>query len=635
MIRRFLAVASFVCALGFIIVPDAGAHALLTKADPADGASLSSAPRSVTLQFTEAPDIQLSRIDVIDTTGATHQRGEPTAVAPRGLRVGVETLPKGVYTVSWRVVSRVDGHLTAGAYAFGVNVSPTLVQKATIEETKVAAVSWLEVAGRFALYIGLILLLGCALASAFVFAGERPGTRSLAGAALLVAFAGLAILTFVQVRAADVSVLRVASTPIGRALVERAVGLAVCAAVLALPSRGRRAWCVGAVAVVATILVHVAAGHAAAGGIVWAKVGAQTVHFTAVGVWIGGLVALLVGIRGASPDVRGRAVRRFSTLAGFALLVVAVTGVERAIQEVGSWSGLFSTAYGRIVIAKIALLGALAALGGVNRYRSVPRAESDPSVLKRVGRVEVAIAAVVLVLAASLASLAPAKSSRAQRPEAVVAEGSDFARTVRARLEITPGHAGVNAFAVEVDVKRGAPVEGVTVRLAPASGDIEEASVVLRRAGARFEGKASAIATPGRWRAVLELDRGVDSVEIPLVFHTRCPSGTEQELEGLRLQTLEIGSGRTVQVYTDPAKAGNNAVHFTFFDDEGDELPLRGAGSIEGSGGDRLVDVRTKRLSAGHVVGNARLEAGTWVFDYSGETRDGDELAICFEDAIS
>ena len=36
-------------------------------------------------------------------------------------------LPDGVYTVNWRVVSEADGHATAGAFSFGVNVAPGTV----------------------------------------------------------------------------------------------------------------------------------------------------------------------------------------------------------------------------------------------------------------------------------------------------------------------------------------------------------------------------------------------------------------------------------------------------------------------------------------------------------------------------
>src|SRR5207253_2625466 len=68
------------------------------------------------------------------------------------------------------------------------------------------------------------------------------------------------------------------------------------------------------------------------------------------------------------------AVKRFSSVAGVALGVVIATGAARAIDQVGSWTLLVSTAFGRLVLVKSAFLLALAGLGAVNRYRHVPRA---------------------------------------------------------------------------------------------------------------------------------------------------------------------------------------------------------------------------------------------------------------------
>ena len=41
------------------------------------------------------------------------------------LRVPLPGLPNGVYTVTWRTVSKTDGHVTGGAFAFGVGTAPT------------------------------------------------------------------------------------------------------------------------------------------------------------------------------------------------------------------------------------------------------------------------------------------------------------------------------------------------------------------------------------------------------------------------------------------------------------------------------------------------------------------------------
>jgi len=199
------------------------------------------------------------------------------------------------------------------------------------------------------------------------------------------------------------------------------------------------------------MLVDVASGHAASGQGWLVNVAAQWLHVTAVGVWLGGLLALLVSLRGEASDARARAVRRFSTVAGFALLVVALTGVIRAIAEIGTVDALLSTDFGRIVIAKTLLLVVLAGFGAFNRFVSVPRAVATLRWLRRVGTTEVATAALVVALTAVLVDLAPPISvgpGQAAAVAPIVTTGNDFGTSVRLRLVATPGAAGVNEFSV-------------------------------------------------------------------------------------------------------------------------------------------------------------------------------------------
>src|SRR5438093_11778297 len=121
MVRRIPIVALLVGILLLMAAPPAGAHALVRRSDPHDGALLDQAPRRVTITFTEAPDSSVSVVHVLDSSGrdvaagkAVPQPGNPlTLVIPMG-KVG-----QGVYTVTWRVVSRADGHVTAGSFSFG------------------------------------------------------------------------------------------------------------------------------------------------------------------------------------------------------------------------------------------------------------------------------------------------------------------------------------------------------------------------------------------------------------------------------------------------------------------------------------------------------------------------------------
>src|SRR4051812_29628707 len=97
-------------AIGTLLAParPATAHALRQSSYPDAGATLPKAPTEVRVTFGEQPDAKLSSLRVLDTSGSDYAAGRTEAVAgqPLTLRRSVEPLANGVYTVSWRTVSK-------------------------------------------------------------------------------------------------------------------------------------------------------------------------------------------------------------------------------------------------------------------------------------------------------------------------------------------------------------------------------------------------------------------------------------------------------------------------------------------------------------------------------------------------
>ena len=103
-------------------------------------------------------------------------------------------------------------------------------------------------------------------------------------------------------------------------------------------------------------------------------------------------------------------VRRFSRLALAAVGVLVATGLYQAWREVGSVSGLTDTTYGRLLLAKVAIL--LCVLGVARGSRGIVatwRAGGSEGALRRNVMVELAGASVLLLLAVLLAGNAPAR----------------------------------------------------------------------------------------------------------------------------------------------------------------------------------------------------------------------------------
>jgi putative copper resistance protein D len=142
-------------------------------------------------------------------------------------------------------------------------------------------------------------------------------------------------------------------------------------------------------------------GHASSAASHEVAVTTVALHVAAAALWVGGLAAILVllGRRRALLEV---VLPRFSTLAGFCLFTLTVSGVLTAQVRLGSWAALFLTGYGVLVIAKAVLLVLLGGLGLLTRRRM---AAGRIPVL-RWATVEVTLMAVTLGLAAALSQTA-------------------------------------------------------------------------------------------------------------------------------------------------------------------------------------------------------------------------------------
>ena len=114
--RRWLAAACMALAAAL-----AHAHAFLERAEPRVGSHVAAAPSEVKLWFREALETAFSSVTVTDASGQRVDRDDARVdAAQKGLlRVSLQSLPPGAYTVHWRAVS-IDTHVTQGQFVFRV-----------------------------------------------------------------------------------------------------------------------------------------------------------------------------------------------------------------------------------------------------------------------------------------------------------------------------------------------------------------------------------------------------------------------------------------------------------------------------------------------------------------------------------
>lgn len=362
------------------------AHTALSGSDPADGSVLETPPRQVTLTFTESvsfPDAALRVLspanERVNPRPAQHADGKGNTA-----RVELsDKLPEGTYTVAWRVIS-ADGHPISGAFTFSIGKpsgTAATVATGSPDDTVVGRIYGLF---RYVAYSGLALLVG---AAAFILvcwppaAALRPVRRLLVVGWATLAVATVALLLLrgpyetagPLTSAFDLTQLgRTATGKPGVALVARLVLLLTAAAVVrwhpaVRPARDDdgsqpsdfsvRVRLAGAVLALGLAFTWATAEHASAGPQVPLAVPVAALHLVAMGVWLGGLITLVIALRDRGPDVRplpAPAVGLFSTLAFRAVAVLVGTGVYQSWRQVGSWEALATTSYGRTLVVKVA-----------------------------------------------------------------------------------------------------------------------------------------------------------------------------------------------------------------------------------------------------------------------------------------
>jgi copper resistance protein C len=101
-----------------LVTGEANAHAFLDHAEPRVGNTVATAPREVTLWFTQKLEAAFSAITVTDAAGKRVDVGK-TRVSGNQMSVSLRSAGPGTYHVTWHVLS-VDTHTTDGSFAFKV-----------------------------------------------------------------------------------------------------------------------------------------------------------------------------------------------------------------------------------------------------------------------------------------------------------------------------------------------------------------------------------------------------------------------------------------------------------------------------------------------------------------------------------
>src|SRR5665811_293826 len=308
-------------------------------------------------------------------------------VIPAGLLGGafvapVAGLPDIGPAVRWGIPIVRAIHDLAAASTIGLFVvAATIIPEARNTSRRITA-------ARYACASGVVWVVAGLVGLVFSFA-------DISGSSLTDPTFGAQLQTFVfqleSLRVAAISSTMALAVTIGAAVVRRRSAMVSLAALSVL-----------------AMLPLSLTGHASGAASHDTAVNALALHLVAAVIWVGGLLALamLRPMLGATLAV---SVRRYSTLAGWCFVAVAVSGAASAWIRVGS-IGSLATTYGALVILKVVALVVLGIAGWAQRSRVVDRIATDPLAGRLFGRlamIELVVMGAAFALGTALSRSAP------------------------------------------------------------------------------------------------------------------------------------------------------------------------------------------------------------------------------------
>jgi copper resistance protein D len=233
---------------------------------------------------------------------------------------------------------------------------------------------------------------------------------------------------------------------------------------------------------VAALLISLLAliGHAGASPGVAGRVHlvSDMVHLLAAGAWLGGLPAfalLLATARRNSATVWSAlaidATSRFSLLGIVSVAALLASGAVNSWNLLAGPRDLLTTDYGRLVLLKIGLFGAMVGIAAVNRYHLTPRLPAAMRALQRNSLCESGLGLCILLFVGVLGTLAP--SAHIHTPSSAIPPGAAFVHIhdidAMAEVTIDPGRAGWARITIRVEREDFTefPVKDVRLALDP------------------------------------------------------------------------------------------------------------------------------------------------------------------------
>lgn len=527
-----------------IFVPQAAAHPFTLETHPGNESGQVGITQ-VWVRYSEEVVVEFSSLKIYDSAGHQIDNRDTTYhTDERTLVVSTPPLEDGIYTISSRVLSAVDGHLVPDTRIFAVGsaiIDTTLIQSNTGELLALP-----EAGAAFPGLVGQSIVAGSALAALLVWR-HRPNQdrdaqsdvthhnrlQGLTGMALLAVFASNILMLVVQTIRLEAFSVEIFQTVYGTVWLIR---MGVTVAMLCLwfvAERGHRRGLWHVLLVLSLILLWTSSqtGHGAATGEPLPLI-LDFIHNIVAAAWIGGILYLYMVVL---PSLAGhphrdgitlRLIPRFSVLFVAGLGIVIVTGPLLMWSLDDDIDRITNSLYGQLIVVKISLAMAMAGMGGYVQWTLIRRARHAVATsgsyshitgvyrtLKSSLRYEAVLGMSLLVVVAVLINgTLPAGYDTTSIYSAQEDTGQKLiAYSANTRFDVTiqPYTTGINGIYITTHNLDGTSVEeetGIGIKISNPDRNITPVSVDTTPEEGEYQGEA-VFGFAGRWLLEIESQR--------------------------------------------------------------------------------------------------------------------------------
>jgi len=581
-------------------IPFVSAHPFTDETIPNLSSNAPTGVSEVIVFFSEPVELEFSTIKVLDNNGNQIDNKDTNYYEDeKSLIVTTEPLEDGVYTVTTKVLSKVDGHLVPGAFLFAVGdvvIDPKLLEN----QSSIDLIFYPEAGARFPGIVGQTIVLGVVIASLIIWGTQNKQSikeeleqvqikhhqkfMTITGIGLMLVFISNILMIAVQTVRLEASPIEAIQTYFGTIWLARMIITIVLLGLwfaldrktnvtkkVQIPMLG---------AMLALISTSSLIGHGAASGETPALI-LDYIHNLVAAVWIGGIFyfvfTLLPSLSNLKEESREKMslalIPRFSIAFIISIGIVIITG-PLLMWFLESDVGLITeSVYGQLIILKIAIASVMVALGGFFQFRVQKTAEKNfqsgkidvHRKLKRSLKVDAALGVILLGVVALLTNgtLPEGEFQDASAQEIIYGfKTIEFTENAKFEIQITPFSSGVNTILVQVNDFDNNPIydaNGIKVKMANPSKNISPIEIPMEITKeendipTEFQGELT-FGFSGEWQLEIESQRTENANESKIVNVLVKP-----RLENIQTQIVEYEFPETAKPLY-PLYDGKNSI---------------------------------------------------------------------------